>query len=188
MPSARYLLLEDMETGDVLMPLIYMKSVFEANYSRKLSSSRHRMVVVPPESELSNRAAGCLYWQWAFESPHNVKVVVRKELGEENTPQVCHAPCPPSHVCCILSACPEPSKGSFYPRLPTVALRSNTARMGHAFHSCFTPLCKVVCISCLHWGLFAAWQSMRASNFVAMLASAVIARLIAGMCATGGAA
>lgn len=42
---------------------------------------------VPPESPLAEKD-GQLYWQWAFESPHNVKVVVRKELGEENTPQV----------------------------------------------------------------------------------------------------
>lgn len=40
----RYLLLEDDETGDVLLPLIYMKAFFEVNYSRKLSSLRHRTV------------------------------------------------------------------------------------------------------------------------------------------------
>ncbi|RMZ56146.1 hypothetical protein APUTEX25_004570 [Auxenochlorella protothecoides] len=84
--SERYLLLEDPETGDVLMPLIYMKALLEANYSRKLASLKHRVVTFPPESPLAEKD-GQLYWQWAFESPHNVKVVVRKELGEENTPQ-----------------------------------------------------------------------------------------------------
>jgi hypothetical protein len=30
--NEKYLLLEDEETGDVLIPLVYMKSIFEANY------------------------------------------------------------------------------------------------------------------------------------------------------------
>lgn len=84
--NERYLLLEDQETGDVLMPLIYMKSVLEANYSRKLASLKHRIVTVPPTGPLAKQE-GMLYWQWAFESPHNIKVIVRKELGEDNTPQ-----------------------------------------------------------------------------------------------------
>ena len=84
-PTERYLLLEDPETGDVLMPLIYMKHVLEANYSRKLASLKHRLVNVPPAGPLSKQE-GLLYWQWAFESPHSVKVIVRKEIGEA-TPQ-----------------------------------------------------------------------------------------------------
>lgn len=73
----------------MLVPLIYMKAVFEANYSRKLSSLKNRLVVLPPDIELSvPRPAGYLYWQWAFEAPQNVKLLVRQELGEENTPQV----------------------------------------------------------------------------------------------------
>ena len=84
----RYLLLEDVDTGDMLMPLIYMKSVFEANYSRKLSSLKNRLVVIPSDQELScARPNTYLYWQWAFESPLNVKLLVRQELGEENAPQ-----------------------------------------------------------------------------------------------------
>ena len=63
--------------------------------SRKLSSLKHRLVVVPslhalggegdeeaiadptglPDRE-SNR--GFVYWHWAFESPHEVKVLVRQ--------------------------------------------------------------------------------------------------------------
>ena len=87
----RYLLLEDGDTGDVLMPLIYMKAVFEANYSRKLSSLKNRLVVIPSDQELSvGRPNTYLYWQWAFESPPNVKLLVRQELGEEDTPQVIH--------------------------------------------------------------------------------------------------
>ena len=91
----RYLLLEDAETGDMLMPLIYMKAVFEANYSRKLSSLKNRLVVIPPDVELPGlRPNAYLYWQWAFESPQNVKLLVRQELGEENTPQVCFSSLP----------------------------------------------------------------------------------------------
>ena len=72
----------------MLMPLIYMKSVFEVNYSRKLSSLKNRLVVLPSDQELSvARSNTYLYWQWAFESPPNVKLLVRQELGEENTPQ-----------------------------------------------------------------------------------------------------
>lgn len=93
-PHDRFLLLEDVETGDVHMPLIYMKAVFEANYSRKLSSLKNRLVVLPDESETDGEgeggedkaSQGFLYWKWAFESPHEVKVLVRKMLGEENTP------------------------------------------------------------------------------------------------------
>lgn len=71
------------------MPLIYMKTVFEANYSRKLSSLKHRLVVVPADAQLSaGWPNSYLYWQWAFESPQNVKLLVRQELGDENTPQV----------------------------------------------------------------------------------------------------
>ncbi|CAI7811656.1 unnamed protein product, partial [Closterium sp. NIES-54] len=111
-PTERYLLLEDQETGDVLMPLIHMRKMFEANYSRKLSSLKHRLVTISPDLAASAAAAsalpsppallqgflywrwafespheGFLYWRWAFESPHEVKVLVRKMLGEENTPQ-----------------------------------------------------------------------------------------------------
>ena len=61
--------------------------------SRKLSSLKNRLVVVPslqalggycheeadpkglPDRE-SNR--GFVYWHWAFESPHEVKVLVRQ--------------------------------------------------------------------------------------------------------------
>ena len=91
--TLRYLLLEDEETGDMLMPLIYMKPVFEVNYSRKLSSLKNRLVVLPTDRELSvARRNAYLYWQWAFESPPNVKLLVRQELGEENTPQASQAP------------------------------------------------------------------------------------------------
>lgn len=68
-----------------------MKSVFEANYSRKLSSLKNRLVVVPTSDDDSDvdeptSMGGFFYWQWAFESPHEVKVLVRKILGAENTP------------------------------------------------------------------------------------------------------
>ncbi|PSC76100.1 E3 ubiquitin-ligase ARI4 [Micractinium conductrix] len=82
----KYLLLEDPETGDVLMPLIYLKAIFQANYSRKLAAMKHRQVTAPANSPLAEKS-GLLYWQWAFEAPLSVKAIVRKELGEDNTPQ-----------------------------------------------------------------------------------------------------
>ena len=87
--SCRYLLLEDADTGDMLMPLIYMKPVFETNYSRKLSSLKHRLVTIPADVQLPDgRANAYLYWRWAFEAPPHVKLLVRQELGDNNTPQV----------------------------------------------------------------------------------------------------
>ena len=64
------------------------QAVFEANYSRKLSSLKHRVVPIPADCPLSEMHGGLMYWKWAFESPANVKIVVRRELGDENTPQV----------------------------------------------------------------------------------------------------
>lgn len=77
----RYLLVEDTETGDVLIPLIYMKSILEANYSRKLAALKNREVQVPVESSLREKQ-GLLFWHWAFECPQPIKRVVRDYLGE----------------------------------------------------------------------------------------------------------
>lgn len=84
----RYLLLEDQETGDVLMPLIYMKPIFEANYSRKLSSLKNRLVEQQEGGALPRSSTSQLYWVWAFESPQNVKLLVRQQLGEQNVSHV----------------------------------------------------------------------------------------------------
>jgi hypothetical protein len=83
--TERYLLLEDTETGDILMPLIYMKHVLVANYSRKLAALKNRIVTIPVAGPLASQQ-GLLYWQWAFESPHAVKMIVRQEIGDA-TPQ-----------------------------------------------------------------------------------------------------
>ncbi|CAI5961469.1 unnamed protein product [Closterium sp. NIES-64] len=81
--------------------------MFEANYSRKLSSLKHRLVTISPDLAASAAAAsalpsppallqgflywrwafespheGFLYWRWASESPHEVKVLGRTMLGE----------------------------------------------------------------------------------------------------------
>lgn len=77
----RYLLVEDTETGDVLIPLIYMKTILEANYSRKLAALKNREVQVPPETSLREKQ-GLLFWHWAFECPQPIKRVVRDYLGE----------------------------------------------------------------------------------------------------------
>lgn len=77
----RYLLVEDTETGDVLIPLIYMKTILEANYSRKLAALKNREVQVPPEASLREKQ-GLLFWHWAFECPQAIKKVVRDYLGE----------------------------------------------------------------------------------------------------------
>mmetsp|Transcript_14207 Transcript_14207/g.48975 ORF Transcript_14207/g.48975 Transcript_14207/m.48975 type:complete len:562 (-) Transcript_14207:193-1878(-) len=85
----RYLLLEDMDTGDILIPLIYMKLLYEVNYSRKLSCIKYRIITVTDQTrqKLGMPFVSDMYWHWAFESPHSVKLLVRKLLGEDNTPQ-----------------------------------------------------------------------------------------------------
>lgn len=77
----KYLLIEDKETGDILIPLIYMKSILEANYSRKLAALKNREVKVPQDSSLHERQ-GLLFWHWAFECPQPIKRLVRDHLGE----------------------------------------------------------------------------------------------------------
>ena len=90
------------------MPMIHLKAVFDTNYSRKLSSLRNRLVLLNERREqhhqqqdlahnnddsfgaTQQQGGGSMnrgmvrYWRWAFESPHEVKVLVRKVLGEEN--------------------------------------------------------------------------------------------------------
>jgi hypothetical protein len=44
----RYLALEDDDTGDVLLPLFYLKGILGVNYSRKLAALRHREVQGEP--------------------------------------------------------------------------------------------------------------------------------------------
>ena len=78
----KYLLIEDLETGDVLIPLVYMKGILESNYSRKLASIKHRIVHVPTTSGYS-RHRGLLHWHYAFEAPTEVKSVVKEKVGEK---------------------------------------------------------------------------------------------------------
>jgi hypothetical protein len=67
-----------------------VQRVLEANYSRKLSSMKHRLVTIPNDATWggTRKCTHHLCWKWAFESPQNVKLVVRKELGEDGFPQV----------------------------------------------------------------------------------------------------
>lgn len=88
------------------MPLFYMRAIFEANYSRKLASLKHRRVTAPRGSDLAAaQPPGCApYWQWAFESPQHVKAIVRQELGEKLMPQV-RFPRPAHAAPCAWPAC-----------------------------------------------------------------------------------
>lgn len=108
--ARRHLLIEDLETGDVMMPLIDLKPVFHANYSRKVSALKNRLVAAPAGSELlAARLPGCtLFWQWAFEAPPVVKDVIRRELGAENMSsvrvlghQLCRKPGPGACALCV---------------------------------------------------------------------------------------
>jgi hypothetical protein len=95
----RYLLLEDDETKDILIQLNYMKFFFNVNYSRKVNSLDNSMVILKG-SELASQGRP-LYWHWAFESPANVKSLIRKEIGKEHAPKVCllHESCLAGATC-----------------------------------------------------------------------------------------
>lgn len=78
----RYLLVEDSETGDVLMPLFYLKKIFNANYSRKLANLQNRLVQQPAGVDFGRPdTVRHLYWLCGLESPPNIKDLVRKKLG-----------------------------------------------------------------------------------------------------------
>lgn len=80
----RFLLLEDTDTGDVLMPLVYMKGILDSNYSRKLASIKHRSVTLPMNAdEELRRHNGLLHWHYAFEAPSKVKSLVRELVGDK---------------------------------------------------------------------------------------------------------
>ena len=64
----RFLLLEDTETGDILLPLLYMRSILENNYSRKLASLKYREVKIPSSTCLS---AVLFYLSTFFYRPHH---------------------------------------------------------------------------------------------------------------------
>ena len=85
----RFLLLQDADTGDVVMPLLDLKRFFGSNYSRKLSGLKHRLVYAPEEHPLvvDRHPDDPLYWIWAFESPQSVRALVRAKLGSD-APQV----------------------------------------------------------------------------------------------------
>ena len=86
----RYLLLEDLETRDVLMPLVFMKELFDKNYSRRLKNEKLRVVELDGSAGLKAYETGQLLWRPAFESSKGVKVAVCKALGETEIPQVSH--------------------------------------------------------------------------------------------------
>ena len=84
----RYLLLEDLETRDVLMPLVFMKELFDKNYSRRLKNEKLRVVELDGSAGLEAYETGQLLWRPAFESSKGVKVAVCRALGETEIPQV----------------------------------------------------------------------------------------------------
>ena len=88
----RYLLLEDLETRDVLMPLVFMKELFDKNYSRRLKNEKLRVVELNSSAGLEAYDTGQVLWRPAFESSKGVKVAVCQALGETEIPQVSHGP------------------------------------------------------------------------------------------------
>jgi hypothetical protein len=60
---------------------IYMRSILETNYSRKLATLKYREVNIPEDNELRSKQ-GLLHWHWAFECPSSVKLMVKAHLNE----------------------------------------------------------------------------------------------------------
>lgn len=52
---------EDQDTGDVLVPMSYLKPILDPNYARKLSRPRVARLVVPRQP-LQAQAPDPLYW------------------------------------------------------------------------------------------------------------------------------
>ncbi len=60
---------------------IYMRSILETNYSRKLAALKYREVQIPDDNELKGKQ-GLLHWHWAFECPPVIKLMVKTHLNE----------------------------------------------------------------------------------------------------------
>ena len=58
-----------------------MRSILEANYSRKLAALKYREVNIPEDNRLKSKQ-GLLHWHWAFECPPPVKILVKAHLNE----------------------------------------------------------------------------------------------------------
>lgn len=88
----RYLLLEDRQTGDILIPLSQLKETLKKNSSRLITHCLNRMVVQPSDADFGKHNQGHdLYWVGTFESPKNVKAVIKKEVGEDSSTKA--SPC-----------------------------------------------------------------------------------------------
>ena len=74
----------------MLMPLVFMKELFDKNYSRRLKNEKLRMVELDGSTGLEAYETGQLLWRPAFESSKGVKVAVCRALGETEIPQVSH--------------------------------------------------------------------------------------------------
>lgn len=110
--TVRYLMLEDVETGDIVCPLVYLREVFGLNYSRKTSNDRTRVIhevpdglIRPPVMTAQNLLQQQLMrarqqqmnggkpapppadplpcWKLPFESSTDVKLQIRNLLGDE---------------------------------------------------------------------------------------------------------
>lgn len=110
--TVRYLMLEDVETGDIVCPLVYLREVFGLNYSRKTSNDRTRVIhevpdglIRPPVMTAQNLLQQQLMrarqqqmnggkpapppadplpcWKLPFESSTVVKLQIRNLLGDE---------------------------------------------------------------------------------------------------------
>lgn len=88
---SRFLLLEDADTGDILMPLSRLKELLGDNYSRCLNTADSRFVNKHKEADFGvYDSAPHIYWRWPFESPAHVKTAIRQELRDQSTVQSTH--------------------------------------------------------------------------------------------------
>ena len=71
----------------MLIPLLELKTVLnKTNNSRPIANLSFRMVERPVDANFGNYSSNkTLYWSSAFESPKNVKAVVKNELGDNSS-------------------------------------------------------------------------------------------------------
>lgn len=77
----RYLLVIDLDTGDVMTLLMHASELFGDNYSRKLSNIKYSTVTPMAGHALEAQLTG-MCWEPAFESPYHVKAAIRTMMPD----------------------------------------------------------------------------------------------------------
>jgi hypothetical protein len=78
-----FLLLIEKKTGNVFTLLVYLKSLLDSNYSRKVSHLMNREVNIPTAVAIPEEKQKLIHWKWAEESSSELKDYLKKHVFEE---------------------------------------------------------------------------------------------------------